>query len=399
MRKKDGSPLDALASPSTGTVEMGLPRIWRDTGFRGVLAHAMAAAALLDLIHVNRQVAVLDPQAMRREPTRQVGPNLEQAENDVIWSAPSALPDEEGPDRVFFLVEVQSTCERNMALRMMDYVALHGMQLLSDYDLPMPVIVPVVLYTGERPWNACLELDEMFPNVPSAHRLRVHYHLVDLCRLKVAEGSENVLELLALVMQCESDSELMCRARALYRRLVALGNQPMESSFFELVRAQCDEMWPEENWEDCANMAELVGALEERTVTWPEKWHALYEARCEAKGRAEGIEEGRAEGIEEGRAEGIEEGRAEGIEKGRAEGIEKARADTSHAMLSGLEDAVRTRFGESVAQSFGRRLEIVRQAGAARDLSVLVAICQCVAQSESAEQLLTGLQSIRTETA
>ena len=134
-------------------------------------------------------------------------------------------------------------------------------------------------------------------------------------------------------------------------------------------------------------MAESVGALEERTVTWPEKWHALYEARCEAKGRAEGIEEGRAEGIEEGRAEGIEKGRAQ------------ERADTSHAMLSGLEDAVRTRFGESVAQSFGRRLEIVRQAGAARDLSVLVAICKCVAQSESAEQLLTGLQSISTETA
>ena len=130
-------------------------------------------------------------------------------------------------------------------------------------------------------------------------------------------------------------------------------------------------------------MAGLAGALEERTVTWPEKWHALYAARCEAKGRAEGIEKGRAEGIE----------------KGRAEGIEKARADTSHAMLSGLEDAVRTRFGESVAQSFGRKLEIVRQAGAARDLSVLVAICKCVAQSESAEQLLTGLQSISTETA
>ena len=141
----------------------------------------------------------------------------------------------------------------------------------------------------------------------------------------------------------------------------------MESSFFELVRAQCEEMWPEENWEDCANMAETVGALEERTVTWPEKWHALYKAKYKAEGRAEAIEE--------------------------------ARADTSHAMLSGLEDAVRTRFGESVAQSFGRKLESVRRAGAARDLSVLVAICKCVTQSESAEQLLTGLQSISTETA
>ena len=68
----------------------------------------------------------------------------------------------------------------------------------------------------------------------------------------------------------------------------------MESSFFYLVRAQCEEKWPNENWEDCANMAELVGAVEERTVTWPEKWHALYEARCKAEGRAEGRAEGEA---------------------------------------------------------------------------------------------------------
>ena len=138
-------------------------------------------------------------------------------------------------------------------------------------------------------------------------------------------------------------------------------------------------------------MAEFVSELEERTVTWPEKWAARYKAKYKAEGRAEAIEEGRAQGIEEGRAQGIEEG--------RAQGIEEVRANTSHAMLSGLEDVVRTRFGESVAKSFGRRLEIVRQTGAARDLSVLVAICKCVAQSESAEQLLTGLQSISTETA
>jgi len=258
-----------------------------------------------------------------------------------------------------------------MSLRMMRYMSLHGLQLLSDHEPPLPVIVPVVLYAGERPWNADLAAGEMFEDVPSPHRLQVPCHLVDLNRLEVGEGSENVMGLLALVMRGESDADLLGAARALYRRLVALGNKPMEGSFFDLVRAQCEEKWPNENWEDCANMAELMGALEERTETWPEKWHALYEARCKAEGRAEGIEEGRAE----------------------------ERADTSHAMLSGLEDAVRTRFGESVAQSFGRKLEIVRQAGAARDLGILVAICQCVAQSESAEQLLAGLQSISTETA
>ena len=145
----------------------------------------------------------------------------------------------------------------------------------------------------------------------------------------------------------------------------------MEGSFFDLVRAQCEGKWPNEDWKDCANMADLVGALEERTVTWPEKWHALYEARCEAKGRAEG------------RAEGIEEGRAREVQ----------------AILSGLEKAVRTRFGASVAQSFGRRLDVIRQSGAAQNPEIRDAIVQCVMVSESAEQLLAGLQSIGTETA
>ena len=157
----------------------------------------------------------------------------------------------------------------------------------------------------------------------------------------------------------------------------------MEGSSFDLVRARCEAKWPNEDWKDCANMADLVGALEERTVTWPEKWHALYEARCKAKGRAEGIEEGRAEGIEEGRAEGIEEGRAREVQ----------------AILSGLEKAVRTRFGASVAQSFGRRLDVIRQSGAAQNPEIRDAIVQCVMVSESAEQLLAGLQSISTETA
>ena len=62
----------------------------------------------------------------------------------------------------------------------------------------------------------------------------------------------------------------------------------MEHSFFELVRAMCKNKWPEEPWEDCADMAELVNELEERTITWPEKWKANYIAEGVAQGRAEG---------------------------------------------------------------------------------------------------------------
>ena len=65
-------------------------------------------------------------------------------------------------------------------------------------------------------------------------------------------------------------------AKALYNQLVAPGRKRMEKSFFDLVLAQCKQKWPDENWEDCANMAELVRAMEDRVTTWPEKWRANY---------------------------------------------------------------------------------------------------------------------------
>ena len=346
---------------------MALSRIWRDTATRRVLGHRLAAAALLELACAGERVADLDPRTLRQEPTRQSGPDLAQAENDVIWSAPAVWP---GPERVFFLIEVQSTEERRMALRMMRYVAMHGYQLWSDHAPPLPVTVPVVFYTGERPWDASLDAAELFSDMPPKYRPHLRYKVVDLCHLEVPEGCTNVIALLAPVMRGTSETEVVRGARALYRQLVTLGDKPPEESFFELVRAQCEENWPEENWRDCSNMAELVDALEERTMTWPEKWKARY------------VAEGRAQGIEEEHNRAIEDGRAQ-----------------RRAMLASLEKAVRARFGAGAARAFGQQFEASRQSTAAQDPEIMDAIIQCVTLSESAEQLLTGLQSIRPETA
>ena len=98
-------------------------------------------------------------------------------------------------------------------------------------------------------------------------------------------------------------------------------------------------------------MAELVDALEERTMTWPEKWRANY--------------------------------------------LAEGRLQTCHEMVSSLQKAVGARFGESAAQTFAREVEVARQGDAARDLGIIDSICQCVMLSETAEQLLVRLQTIR----
>ena len=348
-----------------GTFGMAVSRIWRDTGFRGVLQHPVVAAALLRLACAQAGIADLDPQTLRRESERQIGPELAQAENDVIWSSPDAWP---GAACTYFHIEVQSTVERNMALRMLRYVALHSFRLWSDHGPPMPVVVPIVFYTGEEPWDASLETGALYAAAPAAYRLLLRCEVVDLCRLEVPEGSENLIELLAPVWRGESATEVVRGARALYERLAALGNKPMEESFLDLVLARCERKWPEENWKDCASMAELVKAMEQ---TWPQKWRARY------------VAEGRTRGIKEGRTRGIKEG------------LIQARAET----LASLEKAVGARFGEAAARSFGQQLKVARQAGGAQDREIIDAIWQCVVLCKSAEQLMSKLRSILPETA
>ncbi len=317
-----------------------------------------------------------------------VGPDLELAQNDVIWSSPDAWP---GTACTCFQIEVQSTVERNMALRMLRYMALHSFQLWSDHGPPTPVVVPIVFYIGEDPWDASLETGALYAAAPAAYRPLLRCEVVDLCRLEVPEGSENLIEL-PPVWRGESATEVVRGARALYEQLAALGDKPMEESFLDLVLARCERKWPEENWRDCASMAELVKAMEQ---TWPQKWRARYVA----EGRVQGIKEGRTRGIKEGRTRGIKEGRTQGIEKGRTRGIEEGLTRARVAMLASLEKAVGARFGEATARSFRLQLEIVRQATTVEDFKVLDAICQCVMQSENAEQLLSKLRSILPETA
>lgn len=361
MGTTNGNPLDSLSSFPAGTAELELPWNWRDAGIRDVLAHPAAMSDLLRKISELEEVAGLDLTALRREPPRQVGEELELAKTEMVWSAPITPPDGKAAKPLHFTVRVQPTPEWFMAMNMMIDVARHSMQLLTEYEIPIPQTVPVVFYTGERPWDAPLEVADLIADPTRAKRMR--YFLIDLCRLEVAEGSENLVDLLAGVTQGASEAELLRRAQALYRRLVALGDKHFEGLCFDLVRALCKEKWPEENWMDCTDMEELVDVLEERTVTWPEKWKARYMAEGHAQGRAQG------------------------------------RVDASETMLWSLEGAVRARFGESVARSFGLKIEIARQADSVQGLEILDAICQCVMLSENAEQLLAGLESIRPKTA
>ena len=198
--------MDDSHRPPPGIFELGMPRQFRDAGFRGVLEHRVAMIALLRLLFTAEQLAGIDLQALRREPTRTSGPYLRQAEHAVIWSAPVVAPDWTGPPRVYFLIEVQSTVEATMPLRMLIYNTLLGLQLDSDFERPLPAMVPIVLYTEERRWDASADPAEMFGVWFPESLPRMRHYVLDLCRAEAEARSANVMALPALVLQGASEA-------------------------------------------------------------------------------------------------------------------------------------------------------------------------------------------------
>jgi predicted transposase/invertase (TIGR01784 family) len=115
-----------------------------------------------------------------------------------------------GDALVYVLFEHQSTCDDLMAFRLLRYLVRIWDHWLSEHPhaKTLPMIVPVVLYHGDRLWSAPVAFDELLaiPNAVRAavapHTLRLTYLLDDLSEV--------------------SDDELRARARmTALSRLVA----------------------------------------------------------------------------------------------------------------------------------------------------------------------------------
>ena len=63
------------------------------------------------------------------------------------------------------LLEFQSRIDARMALRILTYTGLIHQELVRNKALPegglLPPVLPVVLYNGDDPWNAVMDVREL----------------------------------------------------------------------------------------------------------------------------------------------------------------------------------------------------------------------------------------------
>jgi predicted transposase YdaD len=101
-------------------------------------------------------------ETLQLQPGSFVDPELQHLQSDVLWRA--RLRDE-GDAFFYVLLEHQSRPDALMSFRLLRYmVRIWERWLLhTKNQRPLPFIVPMVLYNGDRSWNVSLAFEDLLP--------------------------------------------------------------------------------------------------------------------------------------------------------------------------------------------------------------------------------------------
>ena len=189
------------------------PRRPHDPVHRRIFTHPRMIREILQRFATGPWAAQLDFSTLELVPAHYVSRFLSQRESDIVWRLRYG-PAEDEWFYVYVLMELQSSVQRFMALRLWVYVALLYQHLLKQKQLTparlLPPVLPIVLYNGEEPWTAPRSLAELIQPLIGLDRPDFEYVVLDASHYPVEElrPVEDVVSGVFLMEQAESLAEL-----------------------------------------------------------------------------------------------------------------------------------------------------------------------------------------------
>ena len=172
-----------------------------DALMRAVLSNPVDASAQVRSVLPPEVVARLDLDHLELQSGTFVTDELRNRHTDVLFRTTSRTEDSKSDDQtehpraaddayIYFLIEHQSTPEQLMAHRMLGYQQrIRDRHIAHHGGTTVPVVIPIVIYQGRRPWNAPTEVadvtaaDEQLAATLGDYLPRARFYLDDLTRL------------------------------------------------------------------------------------------------------------------------------------------------------------------------------------------------------------------------
>ena len=282
---------------------------------------------------------------------------LDQRHADMLWRVQT-----DGGRWLYILIllEFQSTVDRRMALRMMEYTVAIWKRLAAEDLGPggeYPFVLPIVVYNGERRWTAPTDVCDLLAPVPKAllgYRPRHRYLLIEIqVEDPAALPPDNVFAMIARFEQAPTATVL--------EELV--GSLP---EWFSRIRL------PE--------LEELFMAWVTHVVT---QRHGARGRELQRKLRRE--EETRMTTLIERARQWGEERDREWLRKGMEKGIERGRTEGERALARRL---ARDRFGPGAARELSQVLDDLP------DAAEVPRVVKLIFQCETAEEFLKRVREV-----
>ena len=277
-------------------------------------------------------VAGLDTSRLRRLHTKQVGRGARKRVGDIAWAVGAPTP--EHPDaEVLLVIEFQATPHPRMALRMEAYVALLRLEMADDLPaaVKLPPVLPLLVYTGDRPWRMRTLRQLTAPAPAGLQRWQPDLEMLplDATTLSAEHSEVNPAAALLRLQRCRRAKELTDPAVALYRALRREGRQAfwerLLDALIQMLAVRFDDRKDTEELRRALRHMEKPTMLAE-TVS---RWHQ------------EALDEGMRQGMSEGRRQGVFEGERVLLRRLAAGRFGVATGDALARLLASEEDVER----------------------------------------------------------
>ncbi len=315
-----------------------------DTGYKFLFSHADLVRELLEVFAPPGLSELLDYGSLRPETGSFITPAMKKREDDIVWSI------ELKGQRIYLylLLEFQSSIDRAMPIRMMQYVAALYDHLLRgkaiDLADGLPPVLPIVLYNGDKRWKHSPEIFDLIqphPPVLAAFQPKLKFWLLD--EGKYSPGYlESLQRVMAAIFRMEHahDTEAVKQAIRYVGQSVAQSpfKQAIDKAVMQWLHYRLDDTLSDLQLPDIDDILKGTEMIETNIER--------IRAKAEAEGRAEGVLLGKLQGIREGKLQGIREGKLQGIYEGKLQGIYEGKLE---GKLEGestlLERLIAKRFG------------------------------------------------------
>ena len=299
----------------------------------------------------------VDLATLEKQPTERVGDRGQQRRGDAVWR----VRFRNGWLYLLVILEFQSSNDRRMALRNLEYTALLYQELARRGELGQPgrwpPVLPIVLYNGDAPWTAALEMRELIaeatgalsPYQPSQRSLLLDERHVAVDDLPL----RNLTRAVVGFEQSRTPADVLRVATALRGWLRVGQDTELGRAFAAWIRQVAGGMAPQGIGQELGEtLEEATMTLADRVAQWPEQW----------------------------RREGLAEGRRQGVAEEREQGLVRARA-LLHRLAA-------VRFGDATGDQLGLEL------AATDDADLLEAVGELIVRAESGPDLVDGVAEL-----